>query len=55
MEPIKHPIRVFIDPNPVPPMPVAIQAALANFMACYNCRGIMQRGTQCPNCGSWCR
>lgn len=54
MEPIKHTVTINMTPPP-PPMPVAIQAALAYFMACRNCGAIMQRATQCPNCGAWCR
>jgi len=53
-EPIKHEVIINMTPPP-PPMPPQVQMALAAFMACRNCNTIMQRGTQCPNCGAWCR
>ncbi len=45
---------VTFNPTP-PPLPDPVRVAMAYMMACYNCNGIMQRGTQCPNCGAWCR
>lgn len=31
------------------------QVEMALFMACLSCGLRMRRGTQCRNCGAWCR
>jgi hypothetical protein len=53
---VNDPVRIVIHGVEHPP-PLAQQLAQVGIalMRCYSCGTIMERGTQCRNCGAWCR